>query len=104
MEITDRLVQADKRMIENYMNSLVIPALYRIGWIPATTSRFKFTAAEDIDKLFEMTVKVMPHKKVSDKFIKEKFGIDVEGDRYEIMQPTEPTSSKKDKDEKLNFQ
>lgn len=104
MEITDRLVQADKRMVETYMNSLVIPALYRIGWIPATTSKFKFTAAEDIDKLFEMTVKVMPHKKVSDKFIKEKFGIDVEGDRYEITQPTEPASPKKDKDEKLNFQ
>ena len=111
MEITDRLVQADKRMIENYMNSLVIPALYRIGWIPATTSKFKFTAAEDIDRLFDMTVQIMPHKKVSDKFIKEKFGIEVEGDRYEIVQPTEPTQpdkkdkeGKNDKSDKLNFQ
>lgn len=111
MELTDRLVQADKRMVENYMNSLVIPALYRIGWIPATTSKFKFTAAEDIDKLFDMTVKLMPHKKVSDKFIKDKFGIEVEGDRFETMQPTEPTQpDKKDKDrktekgDKLNFQ
>lgn len=100
MEITDRLVQADKRMVENYMNSLVIPALYRIGWIPATTSKFKFTAAEDIDKLFEMTVKVMPHKKVSDLFIKEKFGIDVTGDRFDTPQPTE---GKKDNGDKLNF-
>ena len=103
MEIAGRLVQADRRMSEIYMNSLVIPALYRIGWIPATTSKFKFSAAEDIDKLFEMTVKVMPHKKVSDKFIKDKFGIEVEGDRYEITQPTEPANTKKDKDEKLNF-
>jgi hypothetical protein len=33
-----------------------------------------------------MTVKIMPHKKVSDKFIKEKFGIDVTGDRFEQTQ------------------
>ncbi|NDV45495.1 DUF935 family protein [Paludibacter sp. 221] len=99
MEIADRLVQADRRMCEIYMNSLVIPALYRIGWIPATTSKFKFTAAEDLDKLFDMTVRVMPHKKVSDKFIKEKFGIEVEGDRFDTPQPSEPTKE----DKKLNF-
>lgn len=105
MEISDRLVQADKRMVEAYMNSLVIPALYRIGWIPATTSKFKFTAAEDIDRLFDMTVQIMPHKKVADSWIKEKFGIEVTGDRFETMQPTEPTQpDKKDKDDKLNFQ
>jgi phage gp29-like protein len=109
MQITDRLVQADKRMIETYMNSLVIPALYRIGWIPPTTSKFRFTAAEDIDRLFDMTVKIMPHKKVSDVFIKEKFGIEVEGDRYESIQPADHTQPDKkvkddDKDKKLNFQ
>lgn len=103
MEISDRLVQADKRMIETYMNSLVIPALVRIGWIPPTTSKFKFTAAEDLDKLFDMTVKVMQHKKVKDSFIIEKFGIEVEGDRFETVQPTTP-ENKKGKDDKLNFQ
>lgn len=101
MELTDRLVQADKRMVENYMNTLVIPALYRIGWIPATTSKFKFSAAEDLDKLFDMTVKIMPHKKVNDDWIKEKFGIEVEGDRFEAMQMIEPA---KKEDKKLNFQ
>lgn len=107
IQITDRLVQSDKRMIEAYMNSLVIPALYRIGWIPATTSKFKFTAAEDIDRLFDMTVQIMPHKKVADGWIKEKFGIEVEGDRFETRQPAE-TTDKKDKNDKadgdkLNF-
>lgn len=104
MEILERLVQADKRMIETYMNSLVIPALYRIGWIPATTSKFRFTAAEDLDKLFDMTVKIMPHKKVPDKWIKDKFGIETTGDRFEVTQTDEPASTKKDKNEKLNFQ
>lgn len=96
MQITERLVQADKRMLEMYMNLLVVPALSRIGWIPATTSKFKFAAAEDTDKLFEMTVKIMPHKKVSDEWIKEKFGIEVAGDRYE-QAPAADTG-------KLNFQ
>jgi phage gp29-like protein len=104
MEITDKLVQSDKRMVEVYMNSLVIPALYRIGWIPATTSKFKFTAAEDLDRLFDMTVKVMPYKKVSDKWVKEKFGIEVTGERFESTQPTEPDNdNKKEKEDKLNF-
>lgn len=83
MGILDRLVYADKRMVEMYFNTLVIPALYKIHWIPATASIFRFSLAEDIDKLFEMTVKIMPHKKVADAFIKDKFGIDVTGDRFE---------------------
>ncbi|WP_108821059.1 DUF935 family protein [Dysgonomonas sp. Marseille-P4361] len=102
VDIADNRVQANNRMIENYMNSLVIPALGRIGWIPLTNSKFKFSAAEDLDKLFDMTVKIMPHKKVSDEWIKEKFGIEVEGDRFETIQATEPTSNKEGK--KLNFQ
>lgn len=83
MSIFDRLVYSDKRMVEMYFNTLVVPALYRIHWIPATASRFRFSLAEDTDKLFDMTVKIMPHKKVSDQFIKDKFGIDVTGDRFE---------------------
>lgn len=76
--ILDRLVDADKRMVEMYMNSIVIPALYRIGWIPATTSRFRFAAVEDTDKLFEMVVKLQnAGKDVDDAYISEKFNIPV---------------------------
>lgn len=96
VEISDRLVQSDQRMVEVYFNSIVIPALYRIGWIPPTTSKFKFSVAEDTDRLFEMTVKIMPYKKVTDKFIKEKFGIDVVGDQYE-------QTSTGEKGKELNF-
>lgn len=105
IEISDRLVNSDKRIVEKFMNSLVIPALYRIGWIPSTLSKFKFSAAEDIDKLFDMTVKIMPHKKVSDKFIREKFGIDVTGDRFEQpMGNSEQPTANADKKDKANFQ
>lgn len=81
ISILDRLVDADKRMVEMYMNSVVIPALYRIHWIPATTSRFRFKVAEDTDKLFDMTVKLMPHMEVDPEFVNEKFGIKVLGNK-----------------------
>lgn len=81
MEISDRLVDSDKRMVENYMNSIVIPAFIRIGWLPITTSKFHFTTAENTDKLFDMTVKIMPYKNVDDRWFKEKFGIEVTGDK-----------------------
>lgn len=79
--ILDRLVDSDKRMVEMYMNSVVIPALYRIHWMPATNSRFKFKVAEDTDKLFDMTVKLMPHMEVDPEFVNEKFGIKVLGNK-----------------------
>ena len=77
ISILDRLVDADKRMVEMYMNSVVIPSWYKIGWIPATTSRFRFKAVEDTDKLWEYTAALLPHKEVDNTFIEEKFGIKV---------------------------
>jgi len=77
LEVLSRLVDSDKRMVEAYMNSTVIPALYRIGWIPATTSLFHYTAAEDTDKLWEMVAAILPHKEVNNEWINEKFGIPV---------------------------
>jgi phage gp29-like protein len=77
ISILDRLVEADKRMIEGYMNTIVIPALYRIGWIPSTTSRFKYSAIEDTDRLWTITKEILPHKNVDNDFIEEKFGVKV---------------------------
>jgi phage gp29-like protein len=77
ISLLDRLVGADKRMAETYMNSIVIPSWIRIGWIPATTSRFRFKAVEDTDKLWMYTKELLPHKDVENSFIEEKFGIKV---------------------------
>lgn len=77
ISLLDRLVDADKRMSEMYMNSIVIPSWIRIGWIPATTSRFRFKAVEDTDKLWTYTKELLPHKEVDNAFIEEKFGIKV---------------------------
>lgn len=77
ISLLDRLVDADKRMAEMYMNSIVIPSWIRIGWIPATTSRFRFKAVEDTDKLWTYTKELLPYKEVDNDFIEEKFGIKV---------------------------
>ena len=76
-EVLTRLVEADKRMCEVYMNSVVIPAFIRIGWLPSTTSKFRFAAVEDTDKLWTYTKELLPYKEVDDIFIEEKFGIKV---------------------------
>lgn len=77
MLILDRLVDSDKRMVEMYMNTVVIPAFCRIGWLPSTTSQFRFAAIEDTDKLFSMVEKVLPHKEIDNEWMEEKFGIKV---------------------------
>ncbi|MDR2147054.1 MAG: DUF935 domain-containing protein [Tannerella sp.] len=75
--LLERLVDADKRMAESYMNAVVIPAWIRIGWIPATTARFRFKTVEDTDKLWTYTRELLPYKDVDNAFIEEKFGIRV---------------------------
>jgi phage gp29-like protein len=77
ISILARLIESDKRMAENYMNNIVIPAFYRIGWLPATTCRFRFAAVEDTDKLWNITKEILPYKEVNSEWITEKFGIPV---------------------------
>ena len=76
-EMLARLVESDKRMCEVYMNTIVIPAFIRIGWLPSTISRFRFSAVENVDKLWEYTNALLQWKEVDNTFIEEKFGIKV---------------------------
>ena len=85
VNLLDRLVEADKRMAEVYMNTVVIPSWIRIGWIPSTTSRFRFAAVEDVETLWKYTKELLPHKEVDNSFIEEKFGIKVT-DKYANFQ------------------
>ena len=75
--VLDRLINSDKRMVETYMNAVVIPALCRTGFMPATTAKFQFTAAEDSDKLWQYTQALLPYKDIDNQWITEKFGIPV---------------------------
>ncbi|MBQ8958879.1 MAG: DUF935 family protein [Bacteroidales bacterium] len=82
IQLLDRLVDADKRLVETYMNVTVIPAFTAIGWLPATQCRFRFSATEDTDRLWQITKELLPYKEVDNKWIEEKFGVPVEDKEF----------------------
>jgi hypothetical protein len=87
ISILDRLVEADRRMIENCMNAIVIPALYGNGWLPVTDATFRFSAAEDTDRLWTYTRELLPHKDIDNEWLTEKFGIPVRDKTYSAPMP-----------------
>ncbi len=79
-DILQNLVNADKEMVEQYMNDKVLPALYRIGILPQDDLTFAYDQVDNIDELWTRTKEILPYKKVNNEWIKNKFGIEVEGD------------------------
>lgn len=75
--ILERLCDSDKRSVETYMNSVVLPALIQLGWLSGGDVHFRFASVEDADKLWNMVKDVMPYKDVDAKWLTEKFGIPV---------------------------
>jgi phage gp29-like protein len=80
LSMFQNLVNADRRMVEGYFNSLVLPALYRIGLLPDGLN-FAYDPEDDITLLWAMTKDVLPFMDVDPEWIKEKFGIEVTGIR-----------------------
>jgi len=72
------LVNSDKRMVEGYFNSIVLPALFRIGLIPDGLT-FEYLPQEDIALLWGMTKDALQYLEVDPVWIKSKFGIEVTG-------------------------
>ncbi|WP_115644330.1 phage portal protein family protein [Bergeyella zoohelcum] len=79
-EALQDLVDADQTMVEQYMNEKVLPALYNIGVLPDGL-RFQYDQVEDLGELFDRTIKLLPYKNIPDEWIKDKFGIEVQGER-----------------------
>ncbi len=75
--LLDRLIESDKRMVEMYINSIVLPAFRKIGWLPNGTEIFRFSATENTEKLWTIVKELLPHKEVDNKWIEEKFGVPV---------------------------
>jgi SPP1 gp7 family putative phage head morphogenesis protein len=99
------LVQSDMRMIEQYWNHTVLPALVNLGVLPAGL-RFEFEEAEDTKQLFEFTKGFMDKYNIPTDWIKEKFGVPVEEKAIEEEAEPEPDPAKpkeKKKGEKLSF-
>lgn len=79
-EALQDLVDADQTMVEQYMNEKVLPALYNIGVLPDGL-RFQYDQVDDLGELFDRTIKLLPYKNIPDEWIKDKFGIEVQGER-----------------------
>lgn len=75
-----KYVNADKRLMEDYMNSIVLPALTRLGFI-YDGLRFSFNSEEDTGQLWERTAQAMQYYDIDPDWIREKFGIEVTGKR-----------------------
>lgn len=89
IDILDDLVEADKRMIEQVMQDVAMPAMYMIGFMPAGKV-FEFDKSTDIDTLWTRTKEILPYKNVDDEWLKEKFGVEVTGDRQMGQQLAAP--------------
>lgn len=80
-ETLQDLVNADQTLVEQYMNDKVLPALYKIGVIPMEGLRFQYDQVEDLGELWKRTIDLLPYKNIPDEWIKDKFGVEVQGDR-----------------------
>lgn len=76
MKLLDKLIQADSKMLSGYWNTVVCPALFKIGYLPGPRT-FEFTKAVDPDKLWKMITEIAPHKNVDNDWLDETFGIKV---------------------------
>ncbi len=79
-DILDDIVEADKIRITQYMNDKVLTAFANIGIIPPNLT-FQYEQAENTSELWTRTKEILPYKNVDDEWIKNKFGIQVTGDR-----------------------
>lgn len=80
-EALQDLVNADQTMVEQYMNEKVLSALYHIGVLPEDGLSFQYDQVEDVAELWKRTIEVMPYKNIPDQWIKDKFGVEVQGER-----------------------
>ena len=83
-DMLQALVDADQTMVEQYMNDKVLPALYAIGVLPEEGLSLVYDQAEDLGELWTRTKEILPYKEVSDEWLKEKFGIEVTGQKAPV--------------------
>jgi hypothetical protein len=74
------LIDSDLRLLEQYWNDKVIPALVSIGVLKGELV-YEYEQTEDLDQLWTITKEILPYKNVADDWIKDKFGVEVTGDR-----------------------
>lgn len=94
-DVLFELVKSDRETAEMMFNHIIMPALVKIGWMPAGLT-FEFKPEEDIKQLFEFTKGLLPFKDVDNEWIKDKFGVEV------TDKPAEEPADKKDVKKKVD--
>lgn len=79
-DLNDQIVEADLASVEVAMNTIVLPALAQLGFIPDSL-RFKFQEQEDSAQLFNQTIQAAQYFDIDPQWFKDKFGIEVIGPR-----------------------
>ena len=79
-ELSDEIADDDAIFVETAMNTIVLPSLQWLGFIPEGL-RFQFREQEDTKQLFEQTMQAAQYFDIDPKWVKEKFGIEVTGQR-----------------------
>lgn len=79
-EMLQTLIVNDLFTIQKYWNTTVIPALKNIGVLKGEVS-LGYKQTEDLTQLWKMTVEALPYYEVKADWVKEKFGIEIEGKR-----------------------
>ena len=75
-KLLDDVVASDKKLIESYFNTLILPALAHNGMVKDGL-RLRISKSKDIEALWNKTVQAMPYFNIEPKWIKDTFGIEV---------------------------
>ncbi|HMP93207.1 MAG TPA: DUF935 family protein [Phnomibacter sp.] len=79
-ELLWNLVIADMQWVEQQFNHLILPALARLGIIPAGL-RLKFEPEADLEQLWKYTQGLLQHYTIPPDWIRDTFGVQVEAPR-----------------------
>ena len=93
-KLFDKIIQADRTRVQGYWNEIILPALVRIGIVPAGLT-YEYQQEEDLEKLWNQTHQAMQYFHVEPEWIRTKFGIEVtgeKGDRRALRAPLRPVT------------
>ena len=79
-KLFDKIIQADRTRVQGYWNEIILPALVRIGIVPAGLT-YEYQQEEDLEKLWQQTHQAMQYFHVEPEWIRSKFGIEVTGEK-----------------------
>ena len=79
-KLFDKIIQADRTRVQGYWNEIILPALVRIGIVPAGLT-YEYQQEEDLEKLWQQTHQAMQYFHVEPEWIRTKFGIEVTGEK-----------------------